>query len=73
MGRRCYPNPERITRVWIDIDGDHEAFQRSRAGWVCGTATCHPEDNFDRRKGIDLAFRRALTAVRTKARTSWGA
>lgn len=68
MGRRYYANPARETRVYIDLDGDRAAFRRGRGGWVWGLAVCHPEDNFDRRKGINIAFRRALDSARGKAR-----
>lgn len=59
MGRRCYPNPERETHVLIELGDGYPP--------IMGTAFCHPLDNFDRRKGIQLAFRRALDAVREQA------
>jgi len=59
MSRRFYQRPSHETRVFIDLDGD------GRPGApIFGTATCHHEDNFDRRKGIELAFRRALDIAR---------
>lgn len=33
-------------------------------GPVYGVAICHPNDQWDRRRGIELAFRRALAQVR---------
>lgn len=59
MSRRVYQRPSHETRVFIDLDGD-----RRPGGTIFGTATCHHEDNFDRRKGIELAFRRALDIAR---------
>lgn len=59
MSRRCYPNPERETYVYIDVDGEQRP-----GGTLFALATCHPEDNFNRRKGIEIAFRRALTTAR---------
>ena len=35
---------------------------------VYGMAECAPGDQWDRKKGIDLAFRRALDKVRTRVR-----
>lgn len=59
MSRRFYQRPSHETRVFIDLDGD-----KRPGGTIFGTATCHHEDNFDRRKGIELAFRRALDIAR---------
>lgn len=36
-------------------------YQKSYATF--GHAFCHPDDNWDRRKGIEIAFRRALKEV----------
>lgn len=58
---RFYKRPSHKTRIYIDLDGD-----RRPGGTVFGTATCHHEDNFDRRKGIALAFRRALDIARAQ-------
>jgi hypothetical protein len=59
MSRRFYQRPSHETRVFIDLDGD-----KRPGGTIFGTATCHHEDNFDRRKGITLAYRRALDIAR---------
>lgn len=64
MSRRFYQRPSHETRVFIDLDGD-----KRPGGTIFGTATCHHEDNFDRRKGIELAFRRALDIARRHARS----
>lgn len=48
------PYAFRTTVVQIDL---------ARGDVVYGRARCHPEDNYDRRKGIELAFRRALKRV----------
>lgn len=56
MGRRTYRNPERTTRILIEPG---EGFIPIQA-----EAICRPEDNFDRRKGIASAFRRALDTAR---------
>lgn len=55
-----YAKPEHETVVYIDLEGKREA----GAAVVEGRAICHPLDNFDRRKGIHLAFTRALDAAR---------
>lgn len=69
MSRRFYQRPSHETRVFIDLDGD-----RRPGGAIFGTATCHHEDNFDRGKGIELAFRRALDiARRNYRRRQWEA
>jgi hypothetical protein len=53
-----YAHPEHETVVYIDPPGD-------RSGDVVeGVAICHPLDNYDRRKGIHLAFTRALDEAR---------
>lgn len=54
------------TRVWIDLEGDWQpGCGRRRPGHaIFADAVCHPDDNFDRRKGIELAFRRALEHAR---------
>lgn len=45
------------TQVFIDL---------ANVGSACvdGAAYCHPGDNFNRRKGIEIAFRRALAEAR---------
>ncbi len=57
MGRMNYATPERITLIQIDLDGTMRTV-------AYGKAKCHPEDNFNRRTGIELAFRRALADAR---------
>lgn len=47
------------TEIEIDLDGHDDA------GWAHGYAFCHPDDAFDRKRGITLAFRRALNMART--------
>lgn len=69
ISRRFYRRPSHATRVFIDLDGD-----KRPGGTIFGLATCHHEDNFDKRKGIELAFRRALDiARRNYARRQWEA
>lgn len=63
ISRRFYQRPSHETRVYIYLDGD-----RRPGETIFGTATCHHEDNFDRRKGIELAFRRALDIARRNYR-----
>lgn len=63
MDRRCYSNPERETYVYIDLDGEDRPGET-----IFGMASCHPADNFDRRKGIKLAFGRALEIAWRKYR-----
>jgi len=59
MSNMYYAQPEHETYVYIDLDGD-----RRSGGTIWAKAVCHPLDNFDRRKGIELAFRRALDIAR---------
>lgn len=51
--------PEHETRVYVDLDGNDNP-----SATIFGKAICHPADNYDRRKGIDVAFRRALDIAR---------
>jgi hypothetical protein len=64
LERRFYQRLSHETRVFIDLDGDGRP-----GGVIFGTATCHHEDNFVRRKGIELAFRRALDIARRRHRS----
>lgn len=61
---------QHATRVWIDLEGDWQPNQGvSRpSSSIYADASCHPDDNFDRRKGIELAFRRALDVARQRRR-----
>lgn len=61
MDSRHYAQPEHETYVIIDLTGEGRPGTGDKA---IGLATCHPLDNFDRRKGIKLAFRRALEQAR---------
>jgi hypothetical protein len=63
IGKHYYREPSHETFVYIDLDGD-----KRPGGTIFGTAICHHEDNFDRRKGIELAFRRALDIARRNYR-----
>lgn len=58
MGNRYYAKPEHETHVVIELLG----LGRNRV--VEGFAICHPLDNYDRRRGIALAFTRALDEAR---------
>lgn len=50
--------PEHETAVLIYLEGDREG------ACVGGESVCHPDDTFDRRKGITLAYARALDVAR---------
>lgn len=63
MGNIYFASPEHTTRVYIDLAGD-----QNPTTTIVGRADCHPADNFDRRKGIKIAFRRALDIARRNAR-----
>ena len=51
----------RITRVTIRRDD-------SASGYVRGESICHPDDRYERKFGIEQAFRRALDMVRKNER-----
>lgn len=51
---KIVPNITRVTEVQIDVPQE---------GVALAFAECHPEDNYVRRRGIELAFRRALKLV----------
>lgn len=57
---------QHATRVWIDLEGDWEpnCGKQRPSSAIYADATCHPDDNFNRRKGIELAFRRAFDTAR---------
>jgi hypothetical protein len=62
--RQILPGPtlpgfrgQRATRVVIRESDD----ENSR--WIGGEALCSPEDQFSRRRGIEIAFRRALRGL----------
>lgn len=61
---------QHATRVWIDLEGDWQPnCGRPRPSHsIFADATCHPDDRFDRRKGIEIAFRRALDTARQNHR-----
>lgn len=63
FGNRYYREPEHETIVYIDVTGEGRPGTGDK---VYGSATCHPLDNYDRRKGIALAFTRALDMARRK-------
>jgi len=56
-----YAQPEHKTLVYIDLDGNGKSI-------IFGKAICHPADNYDRRRGIEIAFRRALDIARKNHR-----
>jgi len=63
---------QHATRVWIDLEGDWEpnCGKPRPSSAIFADATCHPDDRFDRRKGIELAFKRALDMARRNYRAA---
>lgn len=52
---------KRVTEVVIYATGFHEGLPMPEAR--TGRAVCHPNDNFERRQGIKMAFDRAFKQV----------
>lgn len=62
------------TRVWIDLDGDWQrnCGRMRPAHAIYADSTCHPDDRYERREGISIAFGRALNIARkSHQRREW--